>query len=167
MGLKDCPPARRGQGAPDQITGYDKARRRPRAGHRPGRWPGLLGPTGRDEMRFLTCGLDGQGVAEPLTPTRRSREGSGCWCPAQRGPLLQVPLQSWDTDPPQSGAGGLAHLTAGPGHAFFSRLLFQASSVAAPGCLLCQTRLERAGPAQGAAPRRRAVSGRAARARAP
>lgn len=61
---------------------------------------------------------------------------------------------------------GLAHPTAGPGDAFLSLLLFQASSVAVPGCLLSETHLEWTQPTQRAAPQRQAVSKRAACVRA-
>lgn len=56
MGLKDCPPETKGQRTPDQITGYYKARVLPRTRHLPGLRPRLLGPVGREEIRFLKWG---------------------------------------------------------------------------------------------------------------
>ena len=106
-------------------------------------------------------------TAQPLASARCSQEGSGCWCPGMawspaRSPPLVLAL------PALRGAalGGLAHPTTGPGDAFLSLLLFQASSVAVPGCLLSETCLEWTQPTQRAAPQRQAVSKRAACVRA-
>lgn len=79
------------------------------------------------------------------------------WSPAQSCPLVLAPLTLH-----RAALGGLAEPTAGPGDAFLSLFLFQASSVAVPGCVLSETCLERTQPTQRAAPQRQAVSKRAA-----